>query len=80
MDLYPGNKRAIARLNAVRESFVKDAKVSNTGKTTDLKDVECFKCHKKGRYTNKCPNAKAKEGKGCFKGISKPSSDKKDEK
>ena len=27
--------------------FVKDAKVSNLTKTVDLKDVECFKCHKK---------------------------------
>ena len=26
-------------------SFGKDAKVSSSGKTLDLKDIECFKCH-----------------------------------
>ena len=30
-------------------SVVKDAKVSNPTKTVDLKDVECFKCHKKAQ-------------------------------
>ena len=44
-------------------SFVKEAKVSNSGKTLDLEDVECFRCHKNGHYANKCPDAKAKEGK-----------------
>jgi len=34
------------------------AKVSSTGKIMNLKDVECFKCHKKRNYANKCPNAK----------------------
>ena len=29
----------------------------------DLKDVECFKCHKKGHYANKCPEIKVKDGK-----------------
>ena len=38
-------------------SFAKETKVSNPGKTMDLKDVECFKCHKKGHYANKCPDA-----------------------
>ena len=33
----------------------------------DIKDVECFKCHKKGHYANKCPDAKAKDGTGFFK-------------
>ena len=33
----------------------------------DLKDVECFKCHKKGHYANKCPDAKSKDGKDFFK-------------
>ena len=33
----------------------------------DIKDVECFKCHKKGHYANKCPDAKAKDGKRFFK-------------
>ena len=45
-------------------SFVKDVKVCNPTKTVDLKDVECFKCHKKGLYANKCPDAKGKDGKG----------------
>ena len=26
-------------------------------------DVECFKCHKKGHYANKCPEIKVKDGK-----------------
>ena len=25
--------------------------------------MECFKCHKKGHYSNKCPESKAKDGK-----------------
>ena len=29
--------------------------------------MECFKCHKKRHYANKCPDAKAKDGKGYFK-------------
>ena len=33
----------------------------------DLKDVECFKCHKKGHYANKFPDAKVKDRKGFFK-------------
>ena len=33
----------------------------------DMKDVECFKCHKKGQYANKCPEIKAKDAKGSFK-------------
>jgi hypothetical protein len=33
----------------------------------DLKDVECFHCHKKGHYANKCPDIKAKDSKGVFK-------------
>ena len=48
-------------------SFAKDSKPSNVGNTRDIKDVECFKCHKKGHYANKCPDAKAKDGKGYFK-------------
>ena len=31
-----------------------------------MKAVECFKCHKKGHYANKCPEIKAKEAKGAF--------------
>ena len=45
---------------------MKDAKVSSSGKTMDLEDVKCFKCHKKGHYANKCPDAKTKKGKGYF--------------
>jgi len=33
----------------------------------DLKDIECFKCHKQGHYANKCPDAKAKDWKGYFR-------------
>jgi len=33
----------------------------------DLKDVECFKCHKKELYANNCSDEKAKDRKGCFK-------------
>jgi hypothetical protein len=29
--------------------------------------VECYKCHKKGHYANKCPEIKAKDTKGPLK-------------
>ena len=29
----------------------------------DLKDVECFLCHKKGHYANMCPESKVKDRK-----------------
>jgi len=32
-----------------------------------VKDVACFKCHKKGHYANKCPKIKATDAKGAFK-------------
>ena len=62
-------------------SFAKETKESNPAKTMDLKDVECFKCHKKGHYANKCPDAKSKDGKGFFKvrQLEEPAIDKKDE-
>ena len=31
-------------------SFVKEPIVSNSTKKMDIKDVECFKCHKNGTY------------------------------
>ena len=36
----------------------------------DMNDVECccFKCHKMGHYANKCPEIKAKDTIGAFKG------------
>ena len=63
-------------------SFAKETKVSKSAKTMDLKDVECFKCHKKGHNANKCPDAKSKDGKGFFKvrQLEEPAMDKKDEK
>ena len=65
-------------------SFAKDSKSSNSGKTMDVKDVECFRCHKKGHYANECPDAKAKakDGKGFFKvrPLEEPSAEKTDEK
>jgi hypothetical protein len=36
-------------------------------KSMDLKDVECYHCHKKGHYANKCLDIKAKDTKGAFK-------------
>ena len=30
-------------------------------------DMECYKCHKKGHYANKCPEIKAKDTKGPLK-------------
>ena len=47
-----------------------------------MKDVECFKCHKKGHSANKCPDAMSKDGKGFFKvrQLEEPSPDKKEEK
>jgi hypothetical protein len=32
-----------------------------SGVKDDLKDVECYKCHKKGHYANKCREIKAKD-------------------
>ena len=48
----------------------------------DVKDVECFKCRKKGYYANKCPDEKSKDGKGYFKvrQLEEPVIDKKDDK
>jgi hypothetical protein len=43
------------------------AKVGSTSKSMDLKDVECYHCHKKGHFANKCPEIKAKESKRVFK-------------
>ena len=36
---------------------------SPSPRVDDLKDVECFKCHKKGHYANKCPESEANESK-----------------
>jgi len=33
----------------------------------DLKYVECFKCHIKEHYANKCPESKAKDVKAPLK-------------
>jgi len=69
--IYPGNQGALLRLGEAPAgaSFAKDSKTVNSGKTMDLKDVECFKCHMKGHYANKCPNAKAKVSVGRYKRI-----------
>jgi len=48
-------------------SLAKEPNVSNARKPMDLKDIEWFKCHKRGHNANKCPDAKSKEGKGFFK-------------
>ena len=61
----PGNQGATPRL--LLERLAKNSKPSNAGKTTDIKYVGCFKCHKKGHYAKKCPDAKAKDEKGYFK-------------
>jgi len=42
-------------------------KKSGSSRVDDLMDVECFKCHKKGHYANKCPESKAKDGKAPMK-------------
>jgi len=75
-------KQGFASKTPSGASFAKEPKVSNAGKTMDLKDVECFKCHKKGHGANKCPDAKIKDGKGFYKvrQLEEPSMDKKDKK
>ena len=56
-------------------SFAKDSKPSNAGNTRDIKDVECFKCHKKGHYANKCPiRCKGKRWEGILPGQAARSS------
>ena len=63
-------------------SFAKDSKAAISGKSFDIKDVECFKYHKKIHYANMCPDAKRKDGKGFSKiwPLKDPSVDKKEEK
>ena len=63
-------------------SFAKDSKASISGKSRNIKDVECFKCNKKRHYANKYPDAKGKDGKGFFKvrQFEDPSVEKKEEK
>ena len=46
-------KQGFASKASFGASFAKEPKVSNAGKPMDLKDVECFKCHKKGHFANK---------------------------
>jgi hypothetical protein len=41
--------------------------MGSSARSVDLKDVECYNCHKKGHYANKCPESKAKDSKGVFK-------------
>ena len=81
MALFPG-QQGFAGQTLSRASFAKEPKLSNAGKPMDLKDVECFKCHKKWHYANKRPDAKAKDGKGFFKvrRLEEPSIDKTEEK
>jgi hypothetical protein len=43
------------------------SKAASVAKSNDAKDVECYHCHKKGHYANKCPDLKAKDTKGVFK-------------
>jgi len=60
-------KQRFTSKTASGASFSKEMKASNPAKTMDLKDVECFTCHKKGNYANQCPDAKSKDGKRFFK-------------
>ena len=75
-------KQGISSKTLYGASFAKETKVSNSVKTIDLKDVECFKCHKKGHCANKCPDVKSKDGKYFFKvrQLEESTNDKKDEK
>ena len=75
-------KPGIYTKTLIRASFANDSEASISGKSIDIKDVECFKCHKKGNYSNKCPDAKGKDGKEFFKlrQLEDPSVEKKKEK
>ena len=42
-------------------------KTGNLPNAVDMKNVECYRCHKKGHDANKCPEAKLKDSKGTFK-------------
>ena len=63
------------------EVFSLNKKSGTFGAKDDLKDVECYKCHKKEHYANKCPEIKAKDTKGPLKvrkmdeGITKDDAD-----
>ena len=46
---------------------VKNVKSGSSSKPVDLKDIECFRCHKKGHYASKCPEIRSKETKSVFK-------------
>ena len=39
----------------------------NLAKAVDMTNVECYRCHKKDHYVNKCPESKPKNSKGTFK-------------
>ena len=43
------------------ETFSPYKKFGTFGVKDDLKDVECYKCHRNGHYANKCPEIKAKD-------------------
>ena len=32
-----------------------------------MKNVECYRCRKKGNHANMCPKTKSKDSKGTFK-------------
>ena len=63
----PSFKKNDEANSATGASFSGDKKPGNYSVEKDMKDVECFKCRKKGHYANKCPESKAKDAKEAFK-------------
>ena len=63
----PGVAKKTADTKASGGSYPYIKKTGNLAKAVDMTNVECYRCHKKGHYANKCPEAKPKNSKGTFK-------------
>ena len=59
--------KMMGEANSSTGAPVSGYKSGNFSVENDTKDVECFKCHKKGHYANKYPEIKAKDAKGAIK-------------
>ena len=53
----PGNQVKDCRFKSQVAGKEKDESVKKTEKPRkDLKDIECFNCHKRGHYSSNCPH------------------------